>query len=253
MVYLGKYDFQVVGVVEDWYLQFLFYVIIGINFDDGDQFFLFLFIFLVLYLDYNWDNGWGKDDLLISLMVSWLLFWVEFDSFVQVSVYWQFLVDYLVQQKEFGCYECLVSEVKLYGLMDWLCYEGLVLNDVMLQIWLVLGFFFVCLVNIVVLLLVKFLCKGGEISVCCVLGVWCCDVFYQLGVELVLIGLVGGVFGIGLVELGFWMVCQWFNDYVYLVWMNGVMLVDIVVLVIVVSLLVGLLLVWWVCCILLVL
>lgn len=245
--HLGKHDFQVVGVVEDWHPQPLFYAIIGTSFDDGDQFFLPLSTAMSLHLGHNWDNFWGKDESSTSPTASWLSFWVELDSPTQVSAYRRFLVNYSAQQKELGRYERPASEARLYGLMQWLHHEGLVPNDVMLQTWLALGFLFVCLVNIVALLLAKFLRKGGEISVRRALGARRRDVFRQLGVESALIGLAGGVLGIGLAELGLWAVRQRPNDYAHLARMNGVMLMATVVLAIVVSLLAGLLPAWRAC------
>jgi hypothetical protein len=103
--HLGKHDFQVVGVVEDWHPQPLFYAIIGTSFDDGDQFFLPLSTAMSLQLGHDWDNGWGKDDSPTSPTVSWLSFWVELDSPMQVSAYRRFLVNYSAQQKELGRYE----------------------------------------------------------------------------------------------------------------------------------------------------
>ncbi len=245
--HLGAHDFRVVGVVEDWHPQPLFYAIIGTHFDDGDQFFLPLSTALSLHLSTNWDNGWGKDDSLTSPTVSWLSFWVELDSRAQVSTYRRFLVNYSAQQKELGRYERPASEAKLFGLMQWLHHEGLVPDDVMLQTWLALGFLFVCLVNIVALLLAKFLRKSGEISVRRALGARRRDVFQQLGVESALIGLAGGTLGIGLAELGLWAVRRRPDDYAHLARMNAVMLMATVVLAIVVSLLAGLLPAWRAC------
>lgn len=245
--HLGKHDFQVIGVVEDWHPQPLFYAIIGTTFDDGDQFFLPLSTALSLHLSTNWKNGWGKDDSPTSPTTSWLSYWVELDSPAQVSAYRRFLINYSAQQKELGRYERPASEARLYGLMLWLRHEGLVPKDVMLQTWLALGFLFVCLVNIVALLLAKFLRKGGEISVRRALGARRRDVFRQLGVESALIGLAGGVLGIGLAELGLWAVRQRPNDYAHLARMNGGMLIATVVLAIVVSLLAGLLPAWRAC------
>jgi len=245
--HLGKHDFQVVGVVEDWHPQPLFYAIIGTSFDDGDQFYLPLSTAMSLHLEHNWDNSWGKDDSSTSPTTSWLSFWVELANPAQVRAYRQFLVNYSAQQKELGRYERPASEARLYGLTQWLHHEGLVPNDVMLQTWLALGFLFVCLVNIVALLLAKFLRKGGEISVRRALGARRRDVFRQLGVESALIGLAGGVLGIGLAELGLWVVRQRPNDYAHLARMNGSMLIATVVLAIVVSLLAGLLPAWRAC------
>jgi putative ABC transport system permease protein len=169
------------------------------------------------------------------------------DDPAQVDAYRQFLLDYSAQQKELGRYERPASEARLYGLMPWLHHEGLVPNDVMLQTWLALGFLFVCLVNIVALLLAKFLRKGGEISVRRALGARRSDVFRQLGVESALIGVAGGVLGIALAELGLWAVRLRPNDYAHLARMNGAMLLATVVLAIVVSLLAGWLPAWRAC------
>ncbi|KGI78597.1 ABC transporter permease [Oleiagrimonas soli] len=245
--HLGGHDFQVVGVTENWQPQPLFYAMIGTDFDSGDQFFLPLSTAMSLQLSVNWGNGWGKDSSLTSPEVSWLAFWVELDTPAQVGAYQRFLVNYSAKQKELGRYERPASDARLYGLMQWLHREGLVPGDVMLQTWLALGFLFVCLVNIVALLLAKFLRKGGEISVRRALGARRRDVFRQLGVESALLGLGGGMLGIGLAELGLWAVRQRPNDYAHLAQMNGEMLVATVVLAILVSTLAGLLPAWRAC------
>ena len=245
--HLGGHDFQVVGVVGNWHPQPLFYGIIGTNFDRGDQFFLPLSTAMSMHLDVDWDSGWGKDTSLTSPKMSWLSFWVQLDTPAQVGAYRRFLVNYSAKQKELGRYERPASNARLYGLMPWLHHEGLVPGDVMLQTWLALGFLFVCLVNIVALLLAKFLRRSGEISVRRALGARRRDVFRQLGVESALLGLAGGMLGIGLAELGLWEVRQRPNDYAHLAQMNGGMLVATVVLAILVSILAGLLPAWRAC------
>lgn len=131
--------------------------------------------------------------------------------------------------------------------MEWLDFNKVVFSDVCLQVYLVFGFLLVCLVNMVGLMLVKFMCCVGELGVCCVLGVLCCNVFVQLLVEFVVIGLVGGIGGLVLVLFGLWVVWYQLLDYVKFVQFDLVMLLIIFVFVVGVSLLVGLLLVWCVC------
>jgi putative ABC transport system permease protein len=245
--HLGKHDFRVIGVVTDWHPRPLFYAIIGTRFDDADAFFLPLSTAMSMKLSPNWNNGWGDDQSLTSPTVSWLSFWVQLDSPAQVSAYRKFLVNYSAKQKELGRYERPASDAKLYGLMAWLQHEGLIPGDVMLQTWLALGFLFVCLVNIVALLLAKFMRKSGEISVRRALGARRRDVFRQLGIESALIGLAGGFLGIGLAELGLWAVRRGPSDYAHLAQMDGQMLVATVVLAIVASLLAGWLPAWRAC------
>jgi putative ABC transport system permease protein len=120
-------------------------------------------------------------------------------------------------------------------------------TDVLLQAWLALGFLFVCMVNIIALLLAKFLRSGGEISVRRALGATRSNIFVQFGIESGLIGLAGGLLGAGIAEVGLWSVRQRPDDYAQLAHMDGQMLVVTVVLAIVVSVLAGLLPAWRAC------
>ena len=107
----------------------------------------------------------------------------------EVQAYRQFLIDYSAQQKALGRFERPATDAKLYSLMGWLAHENLV-PDVRLQLWLALGFLIVCIVNIVALLLAKFLRRSGEISVRRALGARRADIFMQFGIESAMVGLV---------------------------------------------------------------
>jgi putative ABC transport system permease protein len=245
-VQLGKHVFRVVGVVKDWHPEPLFYAI-SASFDEADQFFLPLSTAVHMKLDSNWTSGWGDDTSLTSPTTSWLNFWVRLDTPEQVADYGRFLVNYSAQQKAIGRYERPPEDARLYGLMQWLHREGLVPTDVLLQSWLALGFLFVCMVNIIALLLAKFLRSTGEISVRRALGATRHNIFVQFGIEAALIGLAGGLLGVGIAEFGLWSVRQRPDDYAQLAHMDGQMLVVTVVLAIIVSLLAGLLPAWRAC------
>lgn len=247
VAHLGKHDFRVVGVTSNWHPNPLFYAIIGTWFGDADQFFLPLSTAMSLHLPVNWSSGWGKGQSQTSPNMTWLAFWVQLDTPEQVASYRHFLVSYSAQQKALGRYERSPDNAELYSLMQWLKHEGLVPSDVMLQTWLAVGFLFVCLVNVMALLLAKFLRKSGEISVRRALGARRSDVFRQLAIESALIGLAGGLLGIGLAELGLWTIRQRPTDYAHLAQMNGQMLATTVVIAIVASLLAGLLPAWRAC------
>lgn len=243
---LGTHDFQVVGVARDWQPEPLFYAI-SAEYDGTDQFFLPLSTAIQMGVDTSWTSGWGDETSMTSPTTSWLNFWVELDTPQQVADYRQFLVNYSAKQKAIGRFERPSSDAGLYGLMAWLQRQHLIPDDVLLQAWLALGFLFVCMLNIIALLLAKFLRRSGTISVRRALGARRRDIFMQFGIESALIGVAGGLFGIAIAEFGLWRVRQRPDDYAHLAQMDGRMLVATLLLAVVASLLAGLLPAWRAC------
>jgi ABC-type antimicrobial peptide transport system, permease component len=250
-VRLGERDFRVIGVTADWVPKPLFYADqTGTQYSDADLFFLPLSVAVNQKLQTNGNqSGWVKGDetSLTSANMSWLQFWVQLDTPAQVAAYSQYLVDYSTQQKALGRFQRPPTNAKLYSLMGWLAHENLVPNDVRLQLWLALGFLFVCLVNIVALLLAKFLRRGGEISVRRALGARRRDIFVQLGIESALIGVAGGALGLVIAQLGLWSIRQRPDDYAKLAQMDTSMLLGTLMLAVVASVLAGLLPAWRAC------
>jgi putative ABC transport system permease protein len=166
MVRLGDSDYRVIGVITDWRPQPMFYGDMSAQqFGDPDQYFLPLSVAVDLKLDINGNrSSWVKavdSGMLTSDGMSWLQFWVQLDSRKQVDDYRRFLLDYSAEQKVLGRFQRPPTNAKLYSLMGWLTHENLVPNDVHLQLWLALGFLFVCMTNIVALLLAKFLRRAS--------------------------------------------------------------------------------------------
>jgi len=252
MVRLGDNDFRVIGVVDDWSPKPMFYADPGLqHYSGADQFFLPLSAAVDLKLPTNGNqSGWVKGEAGISLTgaeMTWLQFWVQLDTPAQVAAYRQYLVDYSAQQKSLGRFQRPPTNARLYSLMGWLAHENLVPNDVRLQLWLALGFLFVCLVNIVALLLAKFLRRSGEISVRRALGARRRDIFVQLGIESALIGVAGGALGLAIAQLGLWSIRQRPDDYAKLAQMDASMLLGTLAMAIVASVLAGLLPAWRAC------
>jgi putative ABC transport system permease protein len=251
-VRLGEHDFRVIGVTADWQPKPMFYADPGAkHYSDADQFFLPLSAAVDLKLSTNGNrSSWAKGvdhSVMTSDGMTWLQFWAQLDSPAQVQGYRQFLVDYSAQQKALGRFERPPTDAKLYSLMGWLTHENLVPNDVRLQLWLALGFLFVCMVNIVALLLAKFLRRSNEISVRRALGARRRDIFLQLGTESALIGVAGGVLGLVIAQIGLWSVRHRPDDYAQLAQMDMPMLLVTLALAIVASVLAGLLPAWRAC------
>ena len=250
-VHLGEHDFRVIGVTADWAPKPLFYADqTGTQYSDADLFFLPLSVAVDEKFQVNGNqSGWvkGDDNSLTSANMSWLQFWVQLDTPAQVAAYRQYLIDYSAQQRALGRFQRPPTNAKLYNLMGWLAHENLVPNDVDLQLWLALGFLLVCMVNIVALLLAKFLRRGGEISVRRALGARRRDIFVQLGIESALIGVAGGVLGVAIAQLGLWSIRQRPDDYAKLAQMDVSMLLGTLALAVLASVLAGLLPAWRAC------
>ncbi|MGA9332966.1 MAG: ABC transporter permease [Rudaea sp.] len=252
-VRLGDNDYRVVGVAQDWAPAPMFYAEDDASqqYSDGDKFFLPLSVAVERKLSRNGNvSGWGQDgapDKFRDAQTSWLQFWVQLDTAAQARAYRQFLIDYSAEQKVLGRFERPAANAKLFSLMGWLRHMNLVPDDVRMQFWLAIGFLGVCMLNIVALLLAKFLRRSGEISVRRALGATRRDIFVQFGSESALIGGIGGLLGLLIAEFGLWSV-RWRPDaYAHLAHMDLPMLCGTVVLAVMVSILAGLLPAWRAC------
>ena len=229
-VRLEDADFRVVGVIANWEPEPLFYAdSVSRAFGKSDAFFLPLGAAVDLKLSGNGNfSGWGRSDdestRMISPTTSWLQFWVQLDNATSVGAYRQFLVDYSAQQQALGRFERPASSARLDTLAQRLEHQHLVPGDVRLQLWLALSFLVVCVLNIVALLLAKFLRRSGELSVRRALGARRRDIFLQLGTEALVIGVLGGVLGLLLAQAGLWSVRQRPDDYAQLASMDASML-----------------------------
>jgi putative ABC transport system permease protein len=245
-VRLGDIDYRVVGVTADWAPKPLFYADASAKFySDADQFFLPLSVAVDNKLSVSGNlSGWAKGldpSNLRDPSMSWLQFWVQLDTPAQAAAYRQFLVDYSAEQKSLGRYQRPPTNAKLYSLMGWLRHENLVPDDVRLQFWLAIGFLGVAMINIVALLLAKFLRRSGEISVRRAMGARKRDIFVQFGIESALIGVAGGLLGLGIAQIGLWSIRQRPDDYAHLASMDPSMLVGTVLLAIGASVVAGML------------
>jgi len=174
---------------------------------------------------------------------TWIQYWVELDTPAKAAAYRDYLVAYSEQQRAAGRFE-RPANVRLRNVMEWLDFNRVVPNDVVMQLWLGFGFLLVCLLNTVGLLLAKFLRRSSEIGVRRALGASRAEIFKQCLVEAGAVGLAGGVLGLGLSLLGLWAVRQQPASYAQLAHLDLGMLLLTFVLAIVASVLAGLLPAW---------
>ena len=250
---LDGHEFTVVGVTGPWAPQPTFYqdVDSGRPYGHPDQVFLPLATAIDLDLSVDGTSCWGGGDLSgkarrTSASCAWAQVWVELDDRAQVAAYRDFLQGYAQAQHAAGRFQ-RPADSHLYPMLAWLERADWVPGDLRLQLVLALVFLGVSLLNIVALLLAKFLRRSGEISVRRALGARRRDIFLQLGVESLVIGVLGGAFGLLLAQLGLWSVRQRPDDYAALARMDTGMLFLTVVLAVLASVLAGLLPAWRAC------
>jgi len=245
--------FTVAGVTRHWAPQPTFYqdVDSGKPYGRPDQVFLPLLTAVDLDLPVAGTSCWGKDHLIgkarrTSGTCSWAQFWLELDTAAQVADYRRYLQSYAQSQHDVGRFARPATS-ELYPMMAWLDRANWVPGDLRLQLALAVAFLGVSLLNIVALLLAKFLRRSGEISVRRALGARRRDIFLQLSTESLLIGFFGGALGLALAQFGLWSVRRRPDAYAVLAHMDPAMLLLTLLLAVVSSLLAGLLPAWRAC------
>jgi putative ABC transport system permease protein len=244
---LDQADFTVAGVIDDWRPTPRFYDMNSDRYGELEN------VFLPFTTSRDLDMGrsgsmdcWGDsngDSTGVNAPCVWIQYWVELGTPQKAAEYRNYLTNYSEQQRSAGRYE-RPTNVRLRNVMEWLDFNRVVPNDVVMQLWLGFGFLLVCLLNTVGLLLAKFLRRSSEIGVRRALGASRMEIFKQCVIEAGTVGLAGGILGLGFAQLGLWAVRQQPTSYAGLAHLDLGMLLTTFVLAIVASLGAGLLPAW---------
>jgi putative ABC transport system permease protein len=157
-----------------------------------------------VYTDGNlliWDDSDGDtfEDYLSSEAV-WIQMWVQLDTSEQRREYSDFLDAYVMEQKRLGRFGRPLNN-RLTDVMQWLKEREVVPEEATGMLVISLLFLLVCAVNLIGILLGKFLARAPEVGVRRALGASRTAVFLQHIVECELVGVIGGVIGLGLSAL----------------------------------------------------
>jgi putative ABC transport system permease protein len=202
MVNLNGHDYRVVGVVSHWNPKPRFFDLFSTGgFEDASDFYMPLTRALDLKTRTGGRNSCrgkltfnGWEDYLQSNCV-WLTPWVELDSAADVARYRRFLESYAADQQRAGRF-AWAPNVRLRNVMQWLDHEHVVPPESRISLLVALGFFVICLINTIGLLLAKFLRRAGEIGVRRALGASRREIYTQYLIEAATVGLAGGVLGL---------------------------------------------------------
>lgn len=146
----------------------------------------------------DWSDGQsaGFEDFLASEAV-WIQMWVQLDTDDQRAEYASFLDAYVMEQKAQGRFARPLNN-RLMDVMTWMREIEVVPKEATTTVVISLLFLLVCSVNLIGILLGKFLARAPEIGVRRALGASRTSIFIQHLVECEVLGLIGGAAGLGL-------------------------------------------------------
>jgi putative ABC transport system permease protein len=149
----------------------------------------------------GWKD-WGPEyeDQLRSEAV-WIQYWVQLDTPQQKEAYLAYLDGYTNEQKKLGRFGRPLNN-KLRDVREWLAFQRVVPEEARALLIISILFLLVCSVNLIGILLGKFLGRSAEVGVRRALGASRRWVFMQHLIECELIGILGCVFGLGLTVVG---------------------------------------------------
>ncbi len=128
--------------------------------------------------------------------------WVQLDSQQDVSAYQDFLSNYVIEQKSLGRLPRPINN-QLYTAHDWVDKApGNQSTKQLYSVFIIVGIFFllVCLFNLLSLLLAKFMAAAPEACVLRALGASRSLIFTQYVIEVVLLGILGGLLSIAVAK-----------------------------------------------------
>jgi len=201
-VRLGDREFRVVGVMGDWLPSVKFYDLTQNQIDVPETIYMPFNLMKPMQLrTFGNSDGWGTSgglsgfDGFLQSETCWIQMWVELPDRAAVEKYKDFLAAYVLDQKKHGRFQRPLNN-RVSTVREWMRDQRVVPPETTAMLILSLLFLGVCAVNLVGLLLGKFLARSSEIGVRRALGASRADIFLQHVVECELIGAVGGAIGL---------------------------------------------------------
>jgi len=201
-VRMGDREFRVVGVMGDWLPSVKFYDLTQNQIDVPETIYMPLNLMKPMQLrTFGNSDGWGTSgglsgfDGFLQSETCWIQMWVELPDRAAVEKYKDFLAAYVLDQKKHGRFQRPLNN-RVSTVREWMRDQRVVPPETTAMLILSILFLGVCAVNLVGLLLGKFLARSSEVGVRRALGASRADIFLQHVVECELIGAVGGAIGL---------------------------------------------------------
>jgi putative ABC transport system permease protein len=213
MVRIEDREFKVVGVLDHWQPSIKFYDVTQNPTQAPEAIYMpFNFLRPMQMQTSGNSDGWkspplpGFEGRLVS-ETCWIQMWVELPK-DRVEPYKDFLAAYVSEQKKAGRFPRPLNN-RVTPVMGWLKEQKVVPDEVTAMAVVSLLFLAVCALNLMGLLLAKFLARAPEIGVRRALGARRLDIFVQHIVECELVAIIGGAIGIALSFGGLTVINNW--------------------------------------------
>jgi putative ABC transport system permease protein len=250
---IGKLQYRIVGVLEEWYPVPKFFDITTGAFDEPEDFYIPYNVAIQYELPRSgntncWKTPDGDDyNAFLHSECIFSQMWVELPTAEDKDAYMNFLNNYVEEQKALGRFPRPLNN-RLSDVMTWMENQGVVSDQSKVITSLALMFLVVCLLNTVGLLLSKFLTKSPETGLRRALGASRSTLFQQHLIESCITGLAGGILGLALAWLGLKGVSRLWGDQIgQLADMDWVMVFSAIALAIVTTMIAALYPTWRAC------
>jgi putative ABC transport system permease protein len=208
-VRVNEWTFTVVGVLEPWNPLPKFYDINSGSWQETEE--IFVPFSLSPVLEARKGNGstscFAEADgdtwqAFLDSECVWVQFWAELASPADLDQYQSMVEGYVANQRDLGRFPRTENVIVVQDVMSFLRDFGVVDDDARVLLGLAFLFLVVCLVNVVGLLLDKFLLNPGELAVRRALGARRKTLLAQRLVEVAILGLGGAALGLLLAMAG---------------------------------------------------
>ena len=197
-------EFKVVGVLKPWRPTIRYYDVIGNAVSAPEAIYMpFGFTPILETRPTGNTDGWRNytintfQDYLAAADICWVQLWVELPTKEKQEAYRQYVDNFTKSQRRYGRY-LRPTNNRVTDVMETIKDFGVVLPQLSAMAVVSVLFLAVCSLNLVGLLLGKFLARAPEVSVRRALGASRMQVFTQHIVECEVVGVIGGVIGIAL-------------------------------------------------------
>lgn len=193
-------DFKIAGVMAPWRPVPKFYDLHNGSFDEIEEVYLPLMWAEPMELwstgnTSNWKSfDWSKFKNLLGSEAVWIQAWVEMEPSKE-EAYMDYMNAYALEQKKLGRYQRPVNN-RLMTVQEWLDFEEVVPKEARSMLIIGLLFLGVCSVNLIGILLGKFMARSPEVGVRRALGASRRSVFLQHLLECEMVAAIGGVVGL---------------------------------------------------------
>ena len=218
VVHLDGKDYKVVGVLDEWAPVPKYYDLTNGAFDEPEDIFLPFSVGVRLRTQSAGNtNCWRNqtlntfDEFLQSDCV-WIQYWVELPDWDRVEQFQSFIDNYVREQKRLGRFERPLNN-HLRHPDEWMRVNEVVRDDNRVLVGLSFMFLAVCLLNMIGLLLAKFLGAAPIVGLRRALGASRSEIFNQHLVEVGVIGIGGGIVGIVVAALGLFAIRNLHDNY----------------------------------------